>query len=236
MKIRCVYLAAGNSRRFGKNKLFHMVGQKPMYLHLLDRLAAVAERHKELEIVVVSQYEELLQEAVGEGPRPVCDPSVEKERRALLAGSGRLYPVYSPQSREGVSHSIRAGILAGMPGSSPISGMCRQEAGREPDAYVFFVADQPWLSERTAETFLEFMKKVSGEDRESHPIGCISCLGEPGNPVWFSAFYKDELLALSGDRGGKRVMKAHMDQVHFFEVEEERELWDVDTLEDQAGR
>ena len=55
MKIRCVYLAAGNSRRFGKNKLFHMVGQKPMYLHLLDRLAAVAERHKELEIVVVSQ-------------------------------------------------------------------------------------------------------------------------------------------------------------------------------------
>ena len=124
MKIRCVYLAAGNSRRVGQNKLFHMVGQKPMYLHLLDRLAAVAERHKELEIVVVSQYEELLQEAVGEGPGPVCDPSVEKERRALLAGSGRLYPVYSPQSREGVSHSIRAGILAGMPESSPISGMC----------------------------------------------------------------------------------------------------------------
>ena len=133
MKIRCVYLAAGNSRRFGKNKLFHMVGQNPMYLHLLDRLAAVAERHKELEIVVVSQYEELLQEAV--------------------------------------SHSIRAGILAGMPESSPISGMCRQEAGREPDVYVFFVADQPWLSERTVEAFLEFMKKVSGEDRESHPIG-----------------------------------------------------------------
>ena len=120
--------------------------------------------------------------------------------------------------------------------SSPLSGMCRQEAGREPDAYVFFVADQPWLSERTVETFLEFMKKVSDGDRESRPIGCVSRLGEPGNPVWFSAFYKDELLALSGDRGGKRVMKAHMDQVHFFEVEEERELWDVDTLEDQAGR
>ena len=101
---------------------------------------------------------------------------------------------------------------------------------------MFFVADQPWLSERTVETFLEFMKKVSDGDRESRPIGCVSRLGEPGNPVWFSAFYKDELLALSGDRGGKRVMKAHMDQVHFFEVEEERELWDVDTLEDQAGR
>ena len=140
-----------------------MVGQKPMYLHLLDRLAAVAERHKELEIVVVSQYEELLQEAVGEGPRPVRDPSVEKERRALLSGSGRLYPVYSPQSREGVSHSIRAGILAGMPGSSPISGMCRQEAGREPDVYVFFVADQPWLSERTVEAFLEFMKRFQAK-------------------------------------------------------------------------
>ena len=104
------------------------------------------------------------------------------------------------------------------------------------DAYVFFVADQPWLSERTLEAFLKFMRKVSDEDREGSPIGCVSRLGEPGNPVWFSAFYNDELLALSGDRGGKRVMKAHMDQVHFFEVEEERELWDVDTLEDQAGR
>ena len=185
---------------------------------------------------MVSQYGELLQEAAGEGPGPIRGPSVEKERRALFAGSGRLYPVYSPQSREGVSHSIQAGILAGMQRSSPLSGMCRQEAGREPDAYVFFVADQPWLSERTVETFLEFMKKVSDGDRESRPIGCVSRLGEPGNPVWFSAFYKDELLALSGDRGGKGVMKAHMDQVHFFEVEEERELWDVDTLEDQAGR
>lgn len=138
--------------------------------------------------------------------------------------AGREYPT-----------GIRAGILAGMPESSPISGMCRQEAGREPDVYVFFVADQPWLSERTVEAFLEFMKKVSGEDRESHPIGCVPAWGSRESGV-VSAFYKDELLALSGDRGGKRVMKAHMDQVHFFEVEEERELWDVDTLEDQAGR
>lgn len=93
MKIRCVYLAAGNQPPvWKKNKLFHTIGQKPMYLHLLDRLAAVAERHKDLEIVVVSQYEELLQEASGEGPRPVCDPSVEKERRALLAG---LWPSVS---------------------------------------------------------------------------------------------------------------------------------------------
>ena len=48
--IHIIYMAAGNSRRFGKNKLFHMVGQNPMYLHLLDRLAAVAERQKEMEI------------------------------------------------------------------------------------------------------------------------------------------------------------------------------------------
>ena len=107
----------------------------------------------------------------------------------------------APQSREGVSHSIRAGILAGMPGSSPISGMCRQEAGREPDAYVFFVADQPWLSERTVETFLEFMKKVSCEDRESHPIGCVSCLGEPGNPGGFLHFIRMSFWLCPGTGG-----------------------------------
>ena len=206
MKIRMWYTRVRKTAAcLEKNKLFHTIGQKPMYLHLLDRLAAVAERHRELEIVVVSQYEELLQEAAGEGPGPIRGPSVEKERRAPFC---RLRPFVSCiQSPEpGGSISQHPGRDPG--GNAEIqSALWNVQAGGRARAYayVFFVADQPWLSERTVETFLEFMKKVSDGDRESRPIGCVSRLGEPGNPVWFSAFYKDELLALSGDRGGKRA-------------------------------
>ena len=126
-----------------------------------------------------------------------------------------LYPVYSPESQNGISYSIRAGILA--------------EASA-PDAYVFFAADQPWLSEKTIEAFLEAMEHGAGE--KDGRIGCVSHNGESGNPVWFSSGYREELLALTGDQGGKRVMKAHMDRVRLFEVEEARELFDMDTKED----
>ena len=36
--IHIIYMAAGNSRRFGSNKLFYELDGKPMYRHLLERL------------------------------------------------------------------------------------------------------------------------------------------------------------------------------------------------------
>ena len=38
MKLRIIYLAAGNSRRFGSNKLLHITQGKPLYQHGLDML------------------------------------------------------------------------------------------------------------------------------------------------------------------------------------------------------
>ena len=62
MRIRMIYMAAGNSRRFGSNKLLYLIDGKPMYLHVLERLSAVCKRHRDWEIVLVSQYEELLEQ------------------------------------------------------------------------------------------------------------------------------------------------------------------------------
>ena len=76
-----IYMAAGNSRRFGSNKLFYPIDGKPMYRHVLERLAAICERHSDWEIVLVSQYEELLEQ-------------------------GRTFAhqtVFSPESRDGAS-------------------------------------------------------------------------------------------------------------------------------------
>ena len=48
--IHIIYMAAGNSRRFGSNKLFYELDGKPMYRHLLDRLAEIKNRYNKIKI------------------------------------------------------------------------------------------------------------------------------------------------------------------------------------------
>ena len=73
MKLGLIMLAAGNSRRFGSNKLLYSVDGMPMYRHILLELKKVkealeAQGHK-CEITVVTQYEEIAQEAEKLGAR-----------------------------------------------------------------------------------------------------------------------------------------------------------------------
>ena len=62
MRVTILYLAAGNSRRFGENKLLYPLDGKAVYRHLLDRLAQIARRHENWELLVVTQYERILEE------------------------------------------------------------------------------------------------------------------------------------------------------------------------------
>ena len=67
MKLGLIMLAAGNSRRFGSNKLLYGIDGMPMYRHILLELkkvkAALEEQGHRCEITVVTQYEEIAQEA-----------------------------------------------------------------------------------------------------------------------------------------------------------------------------
>ncbi len=47
-------------------------------------------------------------------------------------------------------------------------------------------------------------------------------------PVWFSKKYKRELLSLTKDQGGKKILKKHIENARFFKVLEETELCDID--------
>ncbi len=90
MKVRLIYLAAGNSRRFGSNKLLYELDGKSLYRHLLDRLVSLCTRHTDWEVIVVTQY-----------------PQIYDEVRA-----GKICAVFSPDSHKGASYSIRAGLEA----------------------------------------------------------------------------------------------------------------------------
>ena len=161
IKAAVIYLASGNSKRFGQeNKLLQMIGTKPMYRYGLDRLIDLCKDH--------------------EG--------------------------FCPESKYGISWSVKAGI----------------KAAKDAEFYTFFVADQPNMKRETIERFLSFMADESCE------LGCVRTEENLGNPVWFSKKYKRELLSLTKDQGGKKILKKHIENARFFKVLEETELCDID--------
>ena len=123
--------------------------------------------------------------------------------------------VENRDSSRGISSSLQLGLAAAMEKS-------REE---KENYYLFFVADQPFLTERTVEEFVSaFLKTGKG-------IGCVCKEGIAGNPVIFHQKYVEELLELTGDIGGKRVLKHHLEDVFYYEVSNEGELRDLDRKE-----
>ena len=90
MKIAFVMLAAGNSRRFGSNKLLYEIEGKPMYLLTLEKLKKASEKIPESEIIVVTQYEEIVKKA-GEMKIPVF---------------------INPRPEDGISLSMQIGLMS----------------------------------------------------------------------------------------------------------------------------
>lgn len=184
-KTAVIYLASGNSKRFGQeNKLLEMIETKPMYRYGLDWLVDICKGKEQFEVIVVTQHQEILKQIQD-------DP---------------LTTVFCPESKYGISWSIKAGI----------------KAAKDADFYAFFVADQPEMKRETIEGFLSFMADGDCE------LGCVRTEENLGNPVWFSKKYRRELLSLQEDQGGKKILKKHIENARFFKVLEESELCDID--------
>ena len=125
--------------------------------------------------------------------------------------------VENRQSALGISHSVSLGL----------SHMIEREAESvRPEertaAVCFSVCDQPWLKAETIAALIDaFLKSGKG-------MACLSCGGKVGNPAVFSAEYFPELLELTGDTGGRRVILRHPEDVYHCEVKDEKELADID--------
>ena len=184
MKVGIIYLASGNSRRFGQNKLLKNIGEKPMYRYGLDQLINICKHHTDWEIIVVTQHEKI-KEQIKKDPVKIA---------------------FCKESKYGISYSIKAGI----------------KEAKDPTYYAFFVADQPDMKEETMEGFLSFMEDGAYE------LGCVKTEEQLGNPVWFDQKYKEELFSLTGDQGGKKILKKHIEKARFFSVLEKSELCDID--------
>jgi molybdenum cofactor cytidylyltransferase len=116
--------------------------------------------------------------------------------------------VHNPDYRMGQSSALVRGVEA-------ISGAA--------EAAVIGVADQPWLS---ASTVLLLVRRWHSTGA---PIVAPRYRGRRGNPVLFSSTLFPELLAVTGDVGGKPVLERHLAQVAWTEVLDALQGRDVDT-------
>ena len=210
--IHIIYMAAGNSRRFGSNKLFYELDGKPMYRHLLDRLAEIKNRYNKsksdswtIDITVVTRYREILDYCA-------CIPD--------------CHAVISPDSEKGISYTIKAGIMAVQEQKKPekTSGSLHNTAEPE-DYYMFAVADQPYLK---SQSVIKLIDKVLENKGNKRLVFSLRCRDAVGNPCVFHSSLIPQLLSLEGDKGGRSVAKKY--DCVYVDIADERELMDIDTL------
>lgn len=124
-----------------------------------------------------------------------------------LAGM-RCRVVANESYADGMATSLRAGI-ATLP--SDVAGV------------LILLADQPLVTS----TMVDFM--LVAASLEPHAIHAAAYNGKRGNPVYFPRILFGELLAVSGDEGGRSVVARHADMVRLVPMPNEVAALDVDT-------
>ena len=233
--IHIIYMAAGNSRRFGSNKLFYELDGKPMYRHLLERLIEIKDRYNKLKNA--------------ESNNPVIDITVVTRYREILDYCSSIpdcHAVLSPDSEKGISYTIKAGIMAvqeqkktGMQmwqssvwqkkpeknsGSLHNTAVTHHTAEKE-EYYMFAVADQPYLKSQSVIKLIDKVLENKGNMRLAFSLRCGDTVG---NPCVFHSSLIPQLLSLEGDKGGRSVAKKY--DCVYVDIADERELMDIDTL------
>lgn len=134
-------------------------------------------------------------------------------RKNAVKEIGKRYgfkTVLNPHPEKGQSEAIKIGIAC---------------APSQSDGYMFFVGDQPYLSNVTVNRLIE----VFNRDKKCIIIPVYN--GVQGNPVIFPASLKKELLSLAGDCGGRIVAERMEDVVKLVPIESDLEGTDIDTRE-----
>lgn len=119
--------------------------------------------------------------------------------------------VLNPDAEQGMGTSLACGIRA-LP---PATG------------FVIALADMPWIK-------VETIHGVTSLLRTGAPIAAPVYEGQRGHPVGFSHRFRDELMALAGDRGARELLAHHREQVQLFEVNDPGVIRDIDTPADLA--
>jgi len=181
-----ILLAAGQSTRFGSDKLLHTLkgGAASMIEQSATNLLQVLPNS----VAVIPQGASML--------------------RLCLENIGMPW-VENEQAVSGMSSSLQCGM----------SYFARKD--KLISAWLFALADMPYISPTT-------IKQIVGALERDALIAAPYYNGKRGHPVGFCRHFENELMALSGDRGGKNIIDRHQNELTRLEVNDESVICDID--------
>ncbi|CAK7075412.1 nucleotidyltransferase family protein [Tissierella carlieri] len=96
----------------------------------------------------------------------------------------------------------------------------------EAKSYMFLVGDQPFL---TSELIDKLIEEYNISDL---PILVPYYNNHRGMPMLISSIFKEELLQITGDKGGRDIVERNISKTKKVYIEEERLGMDIDNQED----
>jgi molybdenum cofactor cytidylyltransferase len=122
-----------------------------------------------------------------------------------------LRTVYNESAKTGQSAAVNLGV---------------REASEEVSGYLFLVGDQPYMNEKIINRMLD------AHLEQPNRILAAAYRGGRGNPVLFPVSFREHLLNLISDTGGRQIIKQFPDKVTEVVFDDESAGIDVDTPEE----
>ena len=143
----------------------------------------------------------------------VIGHEAEKIRREL--NELPLNFVYNPNFSEGMTTSIKYGV---------------KEVSHECDGLLICLGDMPFINTSEINKLIHAYVKnrIKGEGLIVVPV----FKRQRGNPVLFSIEFRNDILEHKKESGCKEVIMKNSDSVMEIEMDDEKMLLDVDTMED----
>ncbi|WP_455278451.1 nucleotidyltransferase family protein [[Eubacterium] cellulosolvens] len=189
IRISSILLAAGESKRMGKQKLLLNLGKSNIINITLENLL----KSEIFEILIVLGYE------------------AKKIEDSLSAQDKRIKFVFNKNFKEGMSTSIKSGVIA---------------ASKQSEAFLIALGDQPLISPKIINRLIE--------KYQSSGAGIVTVKHQSlrGHPVIISKKYLQEILALNGDIGARHLLKQHLDDTESINTGSSEEFFDIDRTQD----
>jgi len=215
-----ILLAAGSARRFGAHKLLaELPGGEPAGLRAARNLVRVLPAS----LAVIRPGDPALAERLAAtGIGLIENPGVATG----IAGSIRPGdPALAERlAATGIGLIENPGVATGIAGSIRVGVSARAEA----DGWLITLADMPWIKPAT-------IRAVADALRAGAAMAAPTCCGQRGHPVGFSAYWRAQLMSLSGDRGARRLLEDAGPDLCLVETFDTGILRDIDTPADLAG-
>lgn len=172
-----------------------------------------SKRMKKDKLLMEVQGEILIEKVIKQTVESDLDKIILVYRKEEVKEIGEKYKIktiYNENAHYGQSQSMKLGI---------------REAG-DSDAYMFFVGDQPFLTK-------ELINKLIEEYVNNDENIVVPYYGDTrGMPMIISSKYKDELLKVEGDMGGREIVNNNPHDLRKIYISNYIQGIDIDNEED----